>query len=30
MLVGLSPGPEIESQGPDIHDHGKEGYTMNG
>jgi Amt family ammonium transporter len=29
-LVGLRPGGEIESQGLDIHDHGEEGYTMNG
>lgn len=28
--VGLRPGGEIESQGLDIHDHGEEGYTMNG
>lgn len=29
-VVGLRPGGEIESQGLDIHDHGEEGYTMNG
>ena len=28
--VGLRPGGEIESQGLDIHDHGEEGYTVNG
>lgn len=28
--VGLRPGGEIESQGLDIHDHGEEGYTLNG
>jgi Amt family ammonium transporter len=30
LLVGLRPGGEIESQGLDIHDHGEEGYTLNG
>jgi Amt family ammonium transporter len=30
QLVGLRPGGEIESQGLDIHDHGEEGYTLNG
>ena len=29
-IVGLRPGGEIESQGLDIHDHGEEGYTLNG
>ena len=29
-VVGLRPGGEIESQGLDIHDHGEEGYTLNG
>ena len=29
-LIGLRPGGEIESQGLDIHDHGEEGYTLNG
>jgi Amt family ammonium transporter len=29
-VVGLRPAGEIESQGLDIHDHGEEGYTMNG
>jgi ammonium transporter, Amt family len=29
-LVGLRPGGEIEAQGLDIHDHGEEGYTVNG
>ena len=29
-LLGLRPTGEIESQGLDIHDHGEEGYTMNG
>jgi Amt family ammonium transporter len=29
-VIGLRPGGEIESQGLDIHDHGEEGYTMNG
>jgi Amt family ammonium transporter len=29
-VVGLRPGSEIESQGLDIHDHGEEGYTLNG
>jgi len=28
--IGLRPGGEIESQGLDIHEHGEEGYTMNG
>jgi len=28
--LGLRPGGEIESQGLDIHDHGEEGYTLNG
>jgi Amt family ammonium transporter len=28
--VGLRPVGEIESQGLDIHDHGEEGYTVNG
>ena len=30
VLIGLRPGGEIESQGLDIHDHGEEGYTLNG
>ena len=30
LLVGLRPSGEIESQGLDIHDHGEEGYTLNG
>lgn len=30
LIAGLRPGSEIESQGLDIHDHGEEGYTMNG
>lgn len=30
LLHGLRPGAEIESQGLDIHDHGEEGYTVNG
>jgi ammonia channel protein AmtB len=30
LLVGLRPGGEIESQGLDNHDHGEEGYTLNG
>jgi Amt family ammonium transporter len=29
-IIGLRPGGEIESQGLDIHDHGEEGYTLNG
>ena len=29
-VAGLRPGGEIESQGLDIHDHGEEGYTLNG
>ena len=29
-VAGLRPGSEIESQGLDIHDHGEEGYTLNG
>ena len=29
-VIGLRPGNEIESQGLDIHDHGEEGYTLNG
>jgi len=29
-VVGLRPGGEIEAQGLDIHDHGEEGYTLNG
>jgi len=29
-VTGLRPGGEIESQGLDIHDHGEEGYTLNG
>jgi len=28
--MGLRPSGEIESQGLDIHDHGEEGYTLNG
>ena len=28
--IGLRPSGEIESQGLDIHEHGEEGYTMNG
>ena len=30
FLTGLRPSVEIESQGLDIHDHGEEGYTLNG
>ena len=30
LIAGLRPGGEIESQGLDIHDHGEEGYTLNG
>jgi Amt family ammonium transporter len=30
VIAGLRPGGEIESQGLDIHDHGEEGYTLNG
>jgi Amt family ammonium transporter len=30
IVAGLRPGGEIESQGLDIHDHGEEGYTLNG
>jgi ammonia channel protein AmtB len=29
-LIRLRPDGEIESQGLDIHDHGEEGYTLNG
>jgi len=29
-VAGLRPGSEIESQRLDIHDHGEEGYTLNG
>ena len=28
--IGLRPSGEIESQGLDIHEHGEEGYRMNG
>lgn len=29
-IAGLRPAGEIEAQGLDIHDHGEEGYTLNG
>lgn len=29
-FVGLRPSEEVEAQGLDVHDHGEEGYTING